>query len=80
MDKQRANFCDLFVADTEAFSRDPQAGAQQAREDLAALFGLQNEATPKSSRPDAQALLKQREDEAQRSRQALDALFNRDND
>ena len=75
IDKQRANFCDLFSPDPGAYERDPERGARQAQNELNDLFGVTTEHPLQDSKPDAQALLNQREEQVQKARSELETLF-----
>jgi hypothetical protein len=74
-DKQRANFCDLFIPDSGAYERDPERGARQAQSELNEFFGVTTEHPLQDSKPDAQALLDQREEQAQKAQSELETLF-----
>jgi len=76
-DKERANFCDLFSPDTQAYERDPQAAARAARQNLESLFGDHSETVTSkpAAAPDAQALLEQRKTRAVKAQSELEALF-----
>ncbi len=64
LDKDKANFCDYFRANTKAFKRKDDSEAKAAREKLAELFGEElpeseeQEATPQSEADRALAELK----------------------
>ncbi len=65
-DKQRANFCDYFEAQPDAYRAPDEAAAGAARAELDALFGEEGSADTVVTLDD---------EEAQQAKAALDALF-----
>ena len=77
-DKERANFCGYFTLNAGAFGGNAQADA--AREKLAAMFALDGNTSSANASPDAGALLRKREDEADAAQRELGKLFGLDED
>lgn len=69
LDKQHANYCTHFRPDPTAFKEQPQAAADQARDELAALFGEQP-CAPQEQLPAGSAL-----SSSERARTQAEALF-----
>ncbi len=71
-DKTRANFCDYFELRPDAYQPPDDSAARAARSELDALFGGRSRTTAESS---AESSERKASEEAQRARDALDALF-----
>jgi hypothetical protein len=81
-DKERSNFCGYFVLNMQAHQ--DTAPADEARDKLAAMFGLNADAGDDNKAfgdvSDAQALQRQRQDEVDEAKQALSKLFGVEDD
>lgn len=69
-EKARANFCDYFKPSPDAYDGSMDRAEEQARDDLAALFGEAKQTTGDSNEPDAN-------DEARAALERANALFDR---
>jgi len=78
IDKERANFCGYFTLNLNAHGGNAQAEA--ARQQLAAMFALGEDAPEANAAPDAEALRRKRDDEADAAQRALGELFGLDKD
>jgi len=72
-DKERANFCGYLTVNPGAYSGNDQALA--ARAQLSAMFDLDDASPSVNAGPDAEALQRKRDDEADAAKLALDELF-----
>ena len=77
-DKERANFCGYFELNGGAYGGNAQADA--AREQLAAMFALDDKTSSANASPDAVALLRKRDEEADAAQRELGKLFGLDED
>jgi len=74
-DKERANFCDYFRAQSGVHAAGGVAEADAARAQLEAMFGVAGTGNEPSSSDDPEALLERKREKADEARRQLDALF-----
>jgi hypothetical protein len=79
-DKERANFCDYFRGKPGVHAAGGVGEAEDARAQLDALFGIDDDAQGPPSAADAQTLMDRKRAEADDARKKLDALFGDDDE
>jgi len=77
-DKERAQFCDYFRAQTGVLAAGGVSEAERARSQLEAMFGIESNAGDQAAAGGAETLVERKRAKAEAARKQLDALFGSD--
>jgi hypothetical protein len=77
-DKERAQFCDYFRAQSGLLAAGGVSEAERARTQLEAMFGVESSAGDQAAAGEAESLVERKRAKADEARKQLDALFGND--
>ena len=77
-DKERAQFCDYFRAQSGLLAAGGVSEAERARAQLEAMFGIESNAGDQAAAGEAESLVERKRAKADEARKQLDALFGND--